>query len=123
MFSFGYAIVSFVIYIVCNELLNSSGTCAIRRCVFFQIKKVSGGGETTTVKPTTPKPDDDCKDLDKYAKYCPSWAKKYCTGKYEAFMTKYCKKSCGHCTKACNMVKVFGKLNGDHTLKLTSNGE
>lgn len=98
-------------------------TCAIRRCVFFQIKKVSGGGETTTVKPTTPKPDDDCKDLDKYAKYCPSWAKKYCTGKYEAFMTKYCKKSCGHCTKACNMVKVFGKLNGDHTLKLTSNGK
>jgi len=26
-------------------------------------------------------------------------------------------------TKACNMVKVFGKLNGDETLKLTSNGK
>ena len=97
----------------------------VDECVFFNLKSAGGTTTptTTTVKPTTPKPDDDCKDSDKYAKYCPNWAKKYCTGKYEAFMTKYCKKSCGHCTKACNMVKVFGKLNGDHTLKLTSHGE
>ena len=96
----------------------------VDECVFFNLK--SAGGETTTAKPTTPmttpKPSD-CKDSDKYAKYCPNWAKKYCTGKYENFMTKYCKKSCGHCTKACNMVKIFGKLNGDQTLKLISNGE
>ena len=39
----------------------------------------------------------ECKDLDKYAKYCPAWAKKYCTGQYEAFMKKYCKKSCDLC--------------------------
>ena len=92
-------------------------------CVFFNLK--SAGGETTTVKPTTPKPDNDCKDLEYFpnSPNCPNWAKKYCKGKYEDFMTKYCKKSCGLCTKACNMVKVFGKLNGDQTLKLTSNGE
>merc|ERR1712032_602954 len=28
---------------------------------------------------------------------CPSWARYYCHGQYEAFMTKYCSKSCNRC--------------------------
>ena len=45
------------------------------------------------------KPDPGCIDDDEYADNCPNWAikQKYCKGKYEEFMKKYCKKSCGYC--------------------------
>jgi len=38
-----------------------------------------------------------CSDSAKYARYCPTWAKKYCQGRYANFMAKNCKKSCNQC--------------------------
>merc|ERR1719339_930095 len=39
-----------------------------------------------------------CDDESRYESRCPNWASAgYCTGQYEGFMTRYCKKSCGTC--------------------------
>jgi len=100
-------------------------TCAIRRCVFFDVKSASGGGGGGGDEPT-----DECKDTEKYKEQCPDWANKHnlCkTSEYKNFMSKNCKESCGLCPKkeqtACNMVEIFGKLNGKQKLKLISKGK
>jgi len=39
-----------------------------------------------------------CDDESRYESRCPNWASAgYCTGQYEGFMTRNCKKSCGTC--------------------------
>ena len=78
----------FVILVGCERvilrlqiMLNSSGTCAARRCVWFTIKSVGGVSDPD---PTPPNPPEQ---------------------------------------SSCDMTKIFGGLNGDHTLKLTSHGK
>ena len=116
---------SFLIYLI-TFLKNFTGTCAIRRCVFFDVKSASGGGGGGGGD----EPTDECKDTEKYKEQCPDWANKHnlCkTAEYKNFMSKNCKESCGLCPKkeqtACNMVEIFGKLNGKQKLKLISKGE
>ena len=84
-------------------------------------------------------------DTKKFEKQCPEWAKQkdntnlqqnLClslsirpesNSEWLDFMTKNCPESCGLCPKkeqtACNMVEIFGKLNGKQKLKLVSKGE
>jgi len=39
-----------------------------------------------------------CEDKSRFEDRCPAWASAgYCTGQYEGFMTRNCKKSCGTC--------------------------
>merc|ERR1739844_41295 len=39
-----------------------------------------------------------CEDKSRFEDRCPAWASAgYCTGRYERFMTRNCKKSCGTC--------------------------
>ena len=57
---------------------------------------------------------------------CSRW-KNYCDGQYKDFMDKNCPKTCNTCSgsgqTSCDVSKTFGKLNGDHILTLTANGE
>ena len=94
----------------------SSGTCGIRSCVFF---KCSASGNPDPI----PSPGDGhCDDANptcsKYESDCHS--------EYMEYMKKNCKKTCNFCEPKqipCDVSKTFGKLEGDHILKLNADGE
>ena len=97
----------------------SSGTCGVRRCIFFEC---SAGEHDPTPAPV-------CKDENtscpKYESHCHS-----VQVTVKEYMKQNCKKTCNLCEPSgkpkqtsCDVSKVFGKLEGDHILKLNSDGE
>ena len=99
--------------------LLSSGTCGIRSCVFFKCSASGnpdpipppGDGHCEDANPTCSKYDSDCHSDQVVLK---------------EYMKKNCKKTCNFCEPKqtpCDVSKTFGKLDGDHILKLNADGE
>ena len=102
--------------------MHFTGTCDISVCVFYEC---SGNGSPDPA-PKNPG-GESCKDK---MSSCSGW-KDYCKGQYEDYMNKNCPKTCNACPSAplvptqssCEVSKTFRKVNGDHILSLTANGE
>ena len=101
-----------------NSILYS-GTCGIRSCVFFKCSASGnpdsipspGDGHCDDANPTCSKYESDCHSDHEVIK---------------EYMKKNCKKTCNFCEPKqipCDVSKTFGKLEGDHILKLNADGE
>ena len=110
---------NFNLIVLFQNWILSSGTCGIPSCVFFECSASGnpdpipppGDGHCEDANPTCSKYDSDCHSDQVVLK---------------EYMKKNCKKTCNFCEPKqtpCDVSKTFGKLEGDHILKLNADGE